>query len=38
MNSDDPDNKDYYNRVLSTEKDGDFWFITDRTIVDETIR
>lgn len=35
MNSDDPDNSDYYNRVLSLEKGHDFWLETDRTLVDE---
>ncbi len=34
MNSDDPDNDDYYNRVLSLEKGYDFWLETDRTMVD----
>lgn len=36
MNSDDPDNADYYNRVLSMENGHDFWLGTDRTLVDES--
>lgn len=33
MGSDDPDNQDYFNRVLSLEHGCDFWIETDGTIV-----
>lgn len=36
MNSDDPDNANYYNRVLSIAKGYDFWLKTDRTLVDKS--
>ena len=36
MNSDDPDNDEYYNKVLSLEQGHDFWLKTDRTLVDES--
>ena len=34
LNSDDPDNDDYYERVLSLENGYDFWLTADRTLVE----